>query len=129
MWVNIYGDDMDFITSWVIVITYINSVGLLLFSTFGPHLGSFLFGGALASGISVTNFTTWPACGVLGRAGGSARCMGFCAIPSCILVLEGFDSINSFGSKAHSTEVVYYGYESPACFEHLGCCGLEVNGE
>ena len=34
-----YGDDTNFITLGVIVITYINSVGLLLFSTFGPSSG------------------------------------------------------------------------------------------
>ena len=39
------------------------------------------------------------------------------------------DSIDSFGSKAHSIEVVCYGYVSPACFEHLGCCGFEVKSE
>ena len=39
------------------------------------------------------------------------------------------DSIDSFGSKAHSIEVVCYGYVSPACFEHLGSYGFEVNGK
>ena len=39
------------------------------------------------------------------------------------------DSMDSFGSEAHGIEVVCYGYVSPACFEHLGCCSLEVKGE
>ena len=39
------------------------------------------------------------------------------------------DSINSFGSKTHSIEVISYGYVSPACFDHLGCCGLEVKSK
>ena len=39
------------------------------------------------------------------------------------------DSIDSFGSEAHSIEVVSYGYVNPACFENLGCCGFEVKGE
>ena len=39
------------------------------------------------------------------------------------------DSIDSFGSEAHSTEVVCYGYVSPASFKHLGCCGFEVKAE
>ena len=39
------------------------------------------------------------------------------------------DSINNFRSKAHNIEVFCYGYVSPACFEHLGCCGLEIKGE
>ena len=38
MWVNIYGDNTDFIALGVIVIAYINSVSLLLFSTFGSHV-------------------------------------------------------------------------------------------
>ena len=36
------------------------------------------------------------------------------------------DSIDRCGSEAHSMEVVCYGKASPACFKHLGCCGLEV---
>ena len=39
------------------------------------------------------------------------------------------DSIDSFGSDAHSIEVVCYAYVNPACFKHLGCCGLEVKGK
>ena len=39
------------------------------------------------------------------------------------------DSIDSFGSKAHSMELVCYGYVSPACFKHLGCCDLEIKSE
>ena len=39
------------------------------------------------------------------------------------------DSIDGFGSEAHGIEVICYGYVSPACFEHLGCCDLEVKGE
>ena len=29
------------------------------------------------------------------------------------------ESIDSFGSEAHSIEIVCYGYVSPACFKHL----------
>ena len=39
------------------------------------------------------------------------------------------DSIDSFGSKAHSIEVVCYSRVSPACFKHVDCCSLEVKGE
>ena len=39
------------------------------------------------------------------------------------------DSINSFGSWTHSIKVACYGYVSPVCFKHLGCCGLEVKDE
>ena len=39
------------------------------------------------------------------------------------------DSIDSFGTEANNIETVCYGYVSPACFEHLGCCGFEVKGE
>ena len=35
-------------------------------------------------------------------------------------------SNDSFGSEAHGIEVVCYDYVSPACFKHLGCCGLDV---
>ena len=144
---------MDFITLSIIVIAYINSIGLLLFSTIVSTSGWLLVWiflstrCALACGIPVTNFATKLACGVLGRTGGSARCMGFCAIPTCMLVL-GFwcflllllgarlrssalfvDSIDSFGSETHSMEVVCCGYVSPACFKHLGCCGLEFKSE
>ena len=73
--------------------------------------------------------------------------MGLSAIPTCMLVLgvQCFllllfrarlrslapfgDSIDSFRSETHSTEVVCYGYVSPACFGHLGCCGFEVKSE
>ena len=93
--INVYcsGVDMDFITLRVIVIAYINSVGLLLLSTIVSMSGWLLVWillstrGASASGIPVTNSATKLACGVLGRAGGSSRCMGFCAIPTCMLVL------------------------------------------
>ena len=139
---------MDFITLGIIVIAYIITVGLILFSTIwsiSRWLLVWVFlstGGALASAIWMTSFATWLACGVLGMAGGSARWMGFCAIPTCMLVLGVWcfllllfrsrlrssalfvDSIDGLGSKAHSIEVVCYGYVSPTCFEHLGCCGL-----
>ena len=91
--VDCSGVDMDVITWVIIVITYINTVGLFLFSTIGSTSGWLLVwillstGGHMASGISVTNFATRPVCGVLCRAGGSARCMDFCAIPTCMLVL------------------------------------------
>ena len=39
------------------------------------------------------------------------------------------DSIDSFGSKVHSIEVVCYGYVSPACFQHLACCSIEVKSK
>ena len=84
---------MDFSTLGIAVIAYINSVGLPLFSTIVSTSGWLLVwillstGGALASGIPVTNFATRSASGVLGKAGGSARCMGFSAIPTCMLVL------------------------------------------
>ena len=64
MWVNIYGDDMDFIALWVAVIPYINSVGLLLFSTLGPTswwllVWILLFtGSALASDVPVAYSAT-----------------------------------------------------------------------
>ena len=64
-----------------------------MFSTFGPMSGwlpvwILLFTrGASASDIPVAYSATWLACGVLGRTGGSARCIGFCTIPTCILVL------------------------------------------
>ena len=95
MWVNIYGDDTGFNTSWVIVIPYLNSGGLLLFSILWPMFGwplvwILLFArSALVSDIPVAYSATWLVCGVFGRAGGSARCMGmgFCAIPTCMLVL------------------------------------------
>ena len=70
----------------IIVIAYINSVGLLLFSTMVSTSGWLLVWillstrGTLASVIPVTNFATRLAYGVLGRAGGSSRCMGFCAM-------------------------------------------------
>ena len=88
MWVNIYGDNTDFIALGVIVITYINSVGLLLFFNFGPTSRWLLVwillstGGALASHVPLANFATLSPCRVLGRAGGSARCMGLSAIPA-----------------------------------------------
>ena len=151
--VDCSGVDKEFITLGIIVIAYINTVGLLLFSTIVSMSWWLLVWillstrGASASGIPVTNFATRLAGGVLGMAGGFVRCMGFCAIPTSMLVL-GFrcflllllgarlrssapfvDSIDSFGSKAHSREVVCYGYVSPACLKHLGCCGLEVKGE
>ena len=91
--VDCSGIDMDFITLGVIVIAYINSVGLLLFSTIVSMSGWLLVwillstGGTLLSGIPVTNFAKRSACGVLSRAGGSAGYMGFCAIPTCMLVL------------------------------------------
>ena len=61
MWVNIIGDDRDFIALGVIVVAYINSVGLLLFSTFGSTSGWLLIwillfiGFASASDIPVIN--------------------------------------------------------------------------
>ena len=64
MWVKIYGDDMDVITLWVIVIAYINSVGLFLFPTLQSISGWLLdcillsAGGALAPGFPVTNYPT-----------------------------------------------------------------------
>ena len=91
--VDCSGVDMNFITLGIIVIAYINSVGLLLFSTIVSQSGWLLVWillstrGALAYGTPVTNFATRLACEVLGRTDGSARCMGFCAIPTCILVL------------------------------------------
>ena len=91
--VDCRGITMDFITFGIIVIAYINSVGLLLFSAIVSMSGWLLVcillstGGALASGIPMTIFAKRLACGVLGRAGGSARCIGFCAIPTCMLVL------------------------------------------
>ena len=148
MLVNIYGDDTDFITLWVIVIPYINSVSLLSFSTLGPTSGWLLVWillftrSALTCDVPVAYSATRSASGVLGRAGGSVRCMGFCAIPTCLVVLGVHcffllllwgrlrslalfvDSSNSFGFEAHSIEFVCYGYVSPACFKHLGCCGL-----
>ena len=39
IWVTIYDDNIDFIALGVIIITCINSVGLLLFSTFGSTSG------------------------------------------------------------------------------------------
>ena len=39
MWVDIYHDDKDSMALWVIIIPFINSVGLLLFSTFWPMSG------------------------------------------------------------------------------------------
>ena len=39
------------------------------------------------------------------------------------------DSMDSFGLETHNIEVVCYGYLSPACFEHLGCCGFKVKSE
>ena len=101
----------------------------------------------MASNIPVAYSATGLAFGVLGRAGGSVRCMGLNAIPTCMLILgvqyflllllwvrlwllaPFIDNINSFGSEAHSIEVVCYGYVSPTYFEHLGCCGFEVKGE
>ena len=137
------GGDMDIITPGIIVIAYINIVGLLLFSNIGSTSWWLLVwilqstGGASASGIPVTNFATRSACGVLGRAGGSARYMRFCTIPTCMLAL-GFwcflllllglrlrslapfvDSIDSFHTKAHSIEVVCYGYVGTACLNIL----------
>ena len=56
------GVDMDFMTLGIIVIAYINTVGLLLFSTIGSSSGWLLVwillstGGALASGIPMTSF-------------------------------------------------------------------------
>ena len=133
------GVDTDFIALGIIVTAYINIVGLLLFSTIGSMSGWLLVwillssGGAMASGIPVISFATWSACGVPGRAEGSARCMGFCVISACMLILgvqlfllllwprlrslvPFVDSIESFGSEAHSIVVVCYGYMSPACF-------------
>ena len=90
----------------------------------------------------MTSFTIWLACGVLDRVKGSTRCMGSCAILACMLVLgfwcflllllgmrlrssaSFFDNIDSFGSNAHNIEIVCYGYVSPTCCKHLGCCGL-----
>ena len=61
---------------------------------------------------------------------GSGGSMFFVAVVvSKTEVISSVDSIDSFQSEAHSIEVVCYGYVSPACFEHLGCCGLEVKGE
>ena len=87
--VHIYGDDTDFITLWVVVILHINSVGLLLFPPLGPCLGGFLFGSfclpevLCPSGLFCHMIGMWS----LDRVGGSPRCMGFCAIPTCMLVL------------------------------------------
>ena len=73
--------------------SYINSVGLLLFSTFSSTFWWLLIwillstGGASASDIPVTNSATWLTCGVLGRAGGSAWCMEHSAIPTWMLLL------------------------------------------
>ena len=39
------------------------------------------------------------------------------------------DNMDSFGSEAHSIEVVCYSYVSLACFKHLDCWGLEVRDE
>ena len=39
------------------------------------------------------------------------------------------DNIDSSGSETHSIEVVCYGYVNPACFEQIGCCGLEVKDQ
>ena len=56
-----HGDDMDLITLWVVVIPYINSVGLLCFPPLGSTPGWLLIwillstGGAFASDIHVTN--------------------------------------------------------------------------
>ena len=53
------GDDMDLVTLWLIVISYINNVGLLLFPPFGSMSGWLLVwiflstGGTLASDIPV----------------------------------------------------------------------------
>ena len=91
--VDCHGVDMDLITLRIIVIAYINTVDLLLISTIGSLSGWLLVsvflssGGALASGVPVTNFATRSACGVLGKAVGSAGYMRFCAIPACMLVL------------------------------------------
>ena len=68
--INVYcsGVDMDFITLGIIVIAYINSVGLLLFSTIVSMSAWLLVwillstGGALAPGIPMPNFATRPAC-------------------------------------------------------------------
>ena len=66
MWMNIYGDDMDFMcnNAQLKSFPYINSVDLFLFSTFGSTPG-WLFasillytGAALASDIPVTNSAT-----------------------------------------------------------------------
>ena len=60
--VDCSGVDMDFITLGIIVIAYVNTVGLLLFSTTRSMSGWLLIwillstGGALASGIPKTNF-------------------------------------------------------------------------
>ena len=112
------------------------------FPPLAKYLGVFLFGFfclpevALASDIPMAYSATWWACGVLGRAGGSARYMGFHAIPTGMLVLEvqcfcccccGQD----WGHQLHLMTaltvldlrpialLVCYGFVSSACFSHL----------
>ena len=60
MWVNIYGDDMDFIALGVIVNAYINSVDLLLFSPLDPCLGGFLFGSFCLLEVLLHLISQWP---------------------------------------------------------------------
>ena len=124
----------------------------ICFPSLGPCLGGFSFGSFCLLGVlwhlaSQWPFLPWLACGVLGRAGGSARGMGLSAILTCMLFLEGWcfwllllwkklrslapfvDNMDSFGSEAHGIEVVCYGYVRLASFKNLGCCGLEVKGK
>ena len=60
MWVNIYGDNMDFIALEVIVVTYMKSVGLLLFPPLGPCLGGFLFGSFCLLEVLQHLISQWP---------------------------------------------------------------------
>ena len=108
------------------------------FPPFAPHLSG-LFGSFCLLDLLQHLMSQWPILPhdwhvVLGRAGGSARCMELSAVPAHMLVLgvwcllllllwvrlrlpaSFIDSSDSFGSEAHSMEVVCYGYVSPACF-------------
>ena len=141
MWVNIYGDDMDFIALWV----------CFYFPPLGPHLGGFLFGSFCLLEVLQHLTSQWPIlphdwmwspwqgrrlCQVHGTLYNSHMHVGSGGSVFLLLLLwvrlrllaPFVDIINSFGSEAYSIEVVCYGYVSPAWFGHLGCCGLEVKG-
>ena len=61
MWVNIYGDDTDFIVFWVIVIPYINSVSpAFVFHLCGPCLDGFLFGSFCLPEVLRQLMSQWP---------------------------------------------------------------------
>ena len=123
------------------------------FLPFGPCLGGFLLGSFYLLEVLWHLMSQWPTLQHDQHVESSPRqevlpgawehsailtCMLFLGVWYLLLPLVWarlrslalfIDSINSSGLKAHSIEVVCDGYVSPACFEHPGCCGLEVKGE